>query len=248
MKETITVTGIVLFAAPVGDYDKRMVILTKELGKITVFARGARKSTSPFLAAANPFVMGSFQIYEGRTAYTLHQVNAKEYFTELAAKQPGVYYGFYFLEIAEYFGREGNRETSMLNLLYVTLKALLHENIPNPLVRAVFELKTMVINGEYPSVFECVECGSKEKLRYISEKEEGCVCLDCASSIRDRREISGAALYAFQYIISVPMEKLYTFTLKPEVLREVTRWSNRYMERHTDRKFKSLDILEMMES
>lgn len=248
MKDTISVTGIVLQAAAAGDYDKRMVILTQELGKITVFARGARKSTSPFLAAANPFVMGSFQIYEGRTAYTLHQANVREYFTELATKQPGVYYGFYFLELADYFGREGNREGAMLNLLYVTMRALLQEHMPNTLIRAVFELRTLVINGEYPSVFACVCCGKHENLYYISEREEGCICRDCAGKLPVKTEISTSALYTLQYIVAVPMEKLYAFTLKPDVMREVTVWIGSYIRRHTDRRFKSLDILDVIES
>lgn len=247
MSETITVTGMVLQAAPVGDYDKRMVILTQELGKITVFARGARKSTSAFLAVANPFVMGSFQIYEGRTSYTLRQANIKEYFTQLASRQPGVYYGFYFLEIADYYGREGNRETNMLNLLYVTMKALLNDQIPNALIRIIFELKALVINGEYPGVFDCVECGSREDLLYLSERLEGCVCKNCTPYVRDAKIISPTALYTLQYIISSPIEKLYTFTLKAEVIQEIGRWMKRYMERHTDKKFKSLDILEIME-
>ncbi len=249
MSEPLTVTGIVLAAAPSGEYDKRLVLLTKERGKITAFARGARRTGSPLMAACNPFVFGQFTVYEGRSAYTLTQVSVMQYFTELAAEFPGVYYGFYFLEIADYYGREGKADKDMLNLLYLSCRALENDKLDDRLVRRIFELRAMAINGEYPDVFSCVRCGSREELAVYNAAEGGMICRDCLNGLAFPKENQGlpvgeSLVYTMQYIVTAPLTKLFTFTVEEEVLRELEMVMNRHMQRYIDQRFKSKEILE----
>ena len=60
----------------------------------------------------------------------------------------------------------------------------------------------------------------------------------------DAGAMSPSALYTCQYIMGAPMEKLYTFTVKPEVLEELEKLMNRHMKKVLDRKIRSLEILE----
>lgn len=149
MSEAIQVKGTVLSAMPIGEQDKRLVLQTCELGRITAFARGCRRAGSPLLAAVNPFVTGTFSVIPGRTAFRLTDAAVTEYFRDLAARQPEVYVGYYFLDFVDYYGRENIDGTDMLNLLYVSLKALMREEPGAALIRRVFELRLMYMNGEY---------------------------------------------------------------------------------------------------
>lgn len=149
MRETVNLTGMVIKVTPVGEYDRRLVILTRERGKITAFARGAKRPGNPLMAVGRPFVFGSFRLFEGREAYNLQSAEITNYFSEVSADMEAACYGSYFLELADYYGRENIDGTEMLLLLYQSLRALLRDNLPNPLIQIIFELRTMVVNGEY---------------------------------------------------------------------------------------------------
>ena len=82
MAEVIEVMGLVIASGPIGEYDKRVVLLTKELGKISAFARGARKPGSPLMAACESFAFGTFVIYPGRSSYTIEKAAINNYFRE----------------------------------------------------------------------------------------------------------------------------------------------------------------------
>ena len=246
MSDLLTVQGMVISAIPVGEYDKRVVLLTKERGKISAFAKGARRPNSPLLAAANPFVLGSFTLYEGRTSYSVNQASPTHYFTELAQKQPGVYYGFYFLELADYFCREGVDAHETGNLLYVSLLALLHGKISGELVQSIFEFRLLVIQGEYPQIFQCVSCGREEHLDYFSQNLHGMLCRECGKYAKDLTPVEENVRYTLQYIATVPLGRLYTFTVDKPVQKKLGRLIHTYLLRNTDKRFKSLEILKMM--
>lgn len=246
MSDKVELTGMVISAIPVGEFDKRIVLLTKERGKISGFAKGARRQNSPLLAAAKPFSFGTFECFEGRSSYNIYQAQITNYFEKLSMDFESAYYGMYFLEFADYYTRENNDEREMLKLLYVALRALENPRLDRKLVRYVFELKAMVINGEYPQCFCCVNCGSTDELTGFSHEKHGVVCRTCMYEIHGE-QVRESTIFTMQYVISSSIEKLYTFTVTDEVLSEFGRILERLRRSVIDKNFKTLEIIESLQ-
>ncbi|MBQ8231561.1 MAG: DNA repair protein RecO [Lachnospiraceae bacterium] len=184
MQEFICVTGMILKQMPVGEYDRRICLLTKERGKISAFARGARKPGSKMAAGTNPFSFGTFKLYEGKNSYTVAEADIQNYFEELRTDYIGACYGMYFAEIADYYTRENNDEREMMKLLYQSLRALCAPSLPDRLIKCIYEIKAIAINGEFPGLpndrnvtevaaytVEYIVASSVEKLYTFTVKE-----------------------------------------------------------------------------
>lgn len=243
MGHNIVLTGMILNVMPMGEYDRRITILTKERGKVTAFARGARRPTSQLLAATSPFSFGEFEVFEGRTTYTLVKATIQNYFRNLSSDPATACYGFYFLEMADYYGQENNDEKELLKLLYQTMRALESTALDNRLIRRIFELRVLYIEGEYPNFFSCQRCGRKEDIRWFLTRERGMLCRECAHK-EDSLLIGESTLYTLQYILTAELGKLYSFAVSSEVQKELDMVLNRYLAMHLQHTFQSLEILE----
>lgn len=243
MGQQITLTGIILAATSVGDFDKRLVILSKERGKITVFAKGARRQNSPHMAVCQPFSFGQFTLYEGRSAYNLHSADITNYFTELKNDLQGVTYGMYFCEFADYLTREFSDDYAILKLLYQSLRALSNESIPDELIRYIYEIKVLAYHGQGMQTFHCASCGKETELKAFDSYTGGAICIDCSKNMGKTISISESTLYTLQYILSSPVEKLYTFLVSKQVLKELSCITKQYIAVYVDKKFKSLDFM-----
>lgn len=244
MEEFVTVTGMVLKAIPIGDYDKRITILTKERGKLQVFVRGAKRPKSAFVASANPFVYGTFDLYPGKN-YNLAKANVINYFEDLKLDLDAVFYGTYFLEVADYFANENEPNEELLKVLYVSVLALTKEAFSKRLVRRIFEWKMLALNGEAPDLSACRICGKTEELNYFSASKEGCICRYCTTPL-GAIPMQESTRYTLQFINTQPATKLFSFRLSDEVLDNLEEIVQDEFFVKTDRDFKSLELLKKL--
>ncbi len=244
--ETITVTGIVLSSMPVGETDRRIVILTREQGRISVFARGACRPKSPLVAVSRPFASGEFVLIPRKDSYNLQSAAIREYFDPLLQDFEKMAYGCCFLEEAGYFAAEDMDAADLLNLLFLTLRALQKGVISMKLIRLVFEYRLFAVSGEYPQIFQCSQCKTPLKSGWFSMNRKSAVCGQCYKGT-DGEELSASVVYTLQYILSAPLNRLYSFSVSEEVFIKLEDLLTRWKKRFLDREFKSSALLEELQ-
>ncbi len=173
MSDLLQTSGMVLKAFDHAEYDRRLIVLTKDVGKITVFAKGVRRQGSKNMAASEPFVYGNFKLFVGKSAYNLAEADVVNFFEEVRFDMERMCYASFFADIVEYSTRENNDEALVLKLLYRTMQALVSDKLENGFVNSVFLLKLIMLNGEYAGAESegNILPGTKRAIEYIEESD-----------------------------------------------------------------------------
>ena len=210
--------GIVLQSYPVGEYDKRIVFLSSEFGKISIFANGARRQGSRFSAATRNFCFEDISVRQSRTAYQLLSTEILETFEELSRDMDKLCYASYMCEFAEYYTRENIPAKDEINLLYVSFKKLIMGDAEPELVRAIYDLRLMATEGEGINTEASPYSGV----------------------------VSDTLKYTIDYIQKVSPGSLYAFKTDRETEKSLKKVVEKHRSHIVDKTFKSLEVLKSL--
>lgn len=245
MGRQIKTKAIVLHEMPIGDYDKRLILLTKDEGKITAFVKGARRSNSRMLANSQIFAYGDYVLAQGKNSYNVYQANMIESFHHLRLDMEDLTYAMYLLEFVDYVAKEEEENQRLMQWLLLSLKVIENKHIKTPLAVRIFELKAMSIIGFTPWLNDCVLC-HKDEVAYFSPEEGGVLCTDKSHLVKDKMKIHAGTLHAMRHILSQPMKGIYAFELGDQELIDLEKVMTRFIWENFNHKFKTLEFLKQL--
>ena len=235
--------GLVIRVTPYNDTDALLSVLTPEHGRLTVKARGLRRKNSPLIAPCQLLSFAEFTLFEYRNMYTINEAHAVELFSPLRKDLQKLSLGSYFAQAAETMSQEDLPNPELLSLVLNCLFALAKLNLPEMMVKAVFELRSACLSGYTPDLYGCYRCGCDNPDRFdISEGRLECVACRDPASTGLRMPVTPGVLDAMRYICSCDSKKLFSFHASAETLEALSYITESYLSTQLERGFSALDF------
>ena len=230
----IKVRGLVLREYEAGESDKRLMIFCKGQGRLMVYARGARKPSSKFLAAAQLFTYADFVLTQGRGFYALAQVEIIENFYALREDYDRLMCAHMVAEVCEKTLWDNIESDELLLLALKTLSVLAKAQVLPLQVSSVFLMRFFDVHGLRPQTEACVVCEA--------EFEEGLGAVLCAEGLVCNahrpvvyQPLSAVAIFALRHILDSELGQAFLFTVKEDILKELGRAAKLLWNIHFER-------------
>ena len=238
----LTIQAIVLRVTDYNDQDALLTVLSRNHGKLTIKARGLRRKNSPLIAPCQLLAYGEFTLFEYRGQYTINEAHSIELFQSLRRDLTRLSLGTYFAQAAELISQEDLPNPELQSLLLNSLYALSKLGLPEPLVKAVFELRAACLAGYTPDLYGCHICGSQNPDRFDLSAGQ-LECRGChVGSGGIRMPVTPGLLEAMRYICLCDPKRLFGFQVGEGTLEQLGQLSEAYLTTQLERGFSALDF------
>lgn len=176
--------GIVLRARDLGEHDRLVTLYTKDLGKLTAVARGARRLRSRFGGALELFTWGEAVGFEreGRDLLRLDHFDIRRSFSRLREDLERLGQGARMVEAVARLSGERDAHPASFALLLRALRGM--ESGPPALIQLAFMLRLLDLTGHRPRFDRCVGCGRPTGTTAVAfdASQGGVVCGACRTA------------------------------------------------------------------
>ncbi|MBJ6765193.1 DNA repair protein RecO [Myxococcaceae bacterium JPH2] len=231
--------ALVLSTTDYGDSDRLVTVLTREHGKLTAFAAGARKSKRRFAGALEPFMRLRIHVVETRG--TTVRLDAADIVAGYYAARDDlslIARALYAVELCRELTREHEPQAELFTLLEEYLVRL-NAKEAGPTSLLAFELSVLAHAGLMPRFDSCSLCGGipGERPRFDQE-HGGAVCEPCGGRARESVAVPVALLSGLRALQEGQRTPL------PADLRARARGLlNVFISHHLGRRLKSVDFM-----
>ena len=217
----IKVKGIVIRETAYKDNDKIITILTDSIGKVSVIAKGAKKTNSAYLASSQFLVYSEFVLYQNTGYFYLNSAAVINTFYNLRIDLDKLQTVFELTKLINSVTDENQDCERILKLFLNTIYALDKLDKDKKLIVNAFKIKLFTLLGFAPRQDKCANCSkslleSEDEFVYYNYVDNVFLCENC-KGIGDSRSVirlTKATFNAIFFVIRSDLKKMFSFELK----------------------------------
>lgn len=217
------VHGIVIRTTSYGDNHKVVTLFTKEKGKISVMAHGAKKTKGKLAGVTQLFTNGQYLVSFGRTIGmgTMKQGETAVRYKSIQQDIIKTTYASIIVELMDNLLVDNEPNLSMFELLESALQ-LIEQGIDPQLISFMVEAKLLSTAGIHPNIDGCACCKNHYGCFAFSVKEGGFICYRCFGKDANRIPVTSATVRIFCVILNIDLSKLGAVNVKEKTKQEIS--------------------------
>lgn len=236
----VNVQAIVLRRRPLGEADKVLTLFTREMGKLSAIAKGARKPTSKLAGATETCVRARFHLAQGKTFWIVTQASIERARARLHRLLFHAAAAMYACELVDRLLEESVPDEELFDLFSAALDEL--ETSEHPMwTLCLFENALMLQQGYTPVLDTCTRCGAPIDGEQIVFQPQagGALCASCARTATETVKLSRLAWLTWRVLNAGGQ---VDFPAEPAA-GELEYAVHLHLRYHLDREMKSTQVL-----
>ena len=238
-----------------GDYDKIITFFALKQGKISVIAKGAKKSIKRFAGVLELFSVLNlvYSFGRGRGLPILKEASVVHPFERIRTNITRTAYASCWCELVYAWMDQGQQQVSVYRLLEHTLDQLNRGSLSEHALHITFQLRFMAINGFRPGLEHCNICRTsvgqfRRSSVAFNVRRGGVLCERCAPQEAGPLYLSMGTVKLLCWVLNAPLQKLDRLRFSRQAIEESLRMLEAFVPYHLGKETKSLKFLKQLDS